>query len=215
VTAALRPTVSPWDLSVDGKAAPSEASEDELCGAALAGDRSAWNILIARHDRRVFVSLLARGLAPDRARDVAQQAWMTLMDQQRKGRLGALLLPALAVKQAAFIALEDARSARSRRPHLSIEHDRPELEDDAEVERVVLCREQLTRARARLRTMHPHAQAVFRLTYETPPLSCAEIAARLGLSLQRVRQIACEVRSELRAAIGEPAFDEARARSPR
>ena len=45
------------------------------------------------------------------------------------------------------------------------------------------------------------AQNVFRTVYEEPGLSHSEAAAKLGLSVQRVRQVICEVRKKLRRAI--------------
>jgi RNA polymerase sigma-70 factor (ECF subfamily) len=42
---------------------------------------------------------------------------------------------------------------------------------------------------------------VFRLAYGGEGLSHAEVARRVGLSLQRVRQILCEVRAKLREAM--------------
>jgi RNA polymerase sigma-70 factor (ECF subfamily) len=50
------------------------------------------------------------------------------------------------------------------------------------------------------------AKKVFRLAYGGDGLSHAEVAERVGLSLQRVRQILCEVRAKLRTALeGEDA----------
>ncbi len=45
------------------------------------------------------------------------------------------------------------------------------------------------------------AREVFRLVYGGDGLSHAEVAQRVGLSLQRVRQILCEVRARLRVAM--------------
>jgi RNA polymerase sigma-70 factor (ECF subfamily) len=41
------------------------------------------------------------------------------------------------------------------------------------------------------------------LIYENPDLPHAEAAAQVGLSVQRVRQILCEVRKRLRAVLSE------------
>jgi RNA polymerase sigma-70 factor (ECF subfamily) len=63
-----------------------------------------------------------------------------------------------------------------------------------------MSKQQLDRLRARLRTCAPSAQQVFRLVYEEL-LGHEQVATRVGLSLQRVRQILCELRKELRGAI--------------
>src|SRR5262245_31417968 len=87
------------------RASPGEA---ELTARALRGEREAWDALIARHHRRVVVSLLARGLRVDRARELAQETWTRLIQQQQRGLLTELRLPNLALTQAAFLATDDA-----------------------------------------------------------------------------------------------------------
>ena len=88
--------------------------EQTLCARALAGEVDAWNALVAKHDHRVVVSLLARGVRIDRAKDLAQEAWMRLVEQQRAGRLTHLQLPGLAIAQAGFLSLEAARRDGAR-----------------------------------------------------------------------------------------------------
>ena len=83
--------------------------EQDLLAGALAGDRRCWQALIARHERKLIVSLLARGLPLDRAREVAQETWTRLMESQRAGRLTHLTLPGLAIVQAGYLAGSDWR----------------------------------------------------------------------------------------------------------
>ena len=47
------------------------------------------------------------------------------------------------------------------------------------------------------------ARRVFEAVYQNPELSYEELAARLGLSAQRVKQTVCEVRKRLRAVLAE------------
>lgn len=188
-----------WNrLSLLAGKAPEPPTEAELCEAALGGDARAWDALYRRHERRVIVALLARGVRVDRARDISQDAWARLIVQQRKGKLKALTLPGLAVRQALFLAQEEARRARHRKPHVGLEHAGPSDEGFAER---MLDRDRLERARAVLRRQHPSAQRVFERLYAEPGIRHAEIAAELGLSVQRVRQIICEVRKVLRAEV--------------
>ena len=49
--------------------------------------RDVWDDAIRRHDRRVYLSVLALGLTPDRAREVVQAAWTRLMEQHASGAL--------------------------------------------------------------------------------------------------------------------------------
>src|SRR4051812_40692516 len=86
-----------------------ELPDDQLAVRALDGDRDAWGALIARHDHKVVVALLARGVALAQARELAHQAWIRLIAQQRAGRLDRLELPGLAIRQASFLALDAAR----------------------------------------------------------------------------------------------------------
>jgi RNA polymerase sigma factor (sigma-70 family) len=183
-------------------------SEDQATALALQGERVAWDWLIERHQHRVVVALLARGVRMDHAREFAQEAWARLIQQQRKGALRELRLPSLAITQATYLALDEAR--RSRREGEAYpgrndveglaEREQP-LDPSASAEARLLSEEQLQRAHAALKSCSPGAQRVFRLVYEGPDLPHAEVAAQVGLSTQRVRQILCEVRKKLRAAL--------------
>jgi RNA polymerase sigma factor (sigma-70 family) len=176
-----------------------QMEERTLCDDALRGDVSAWNALVQKHNHRVVVSLLARGVRIDRAKDIAQDAWIRLIEQQREGRLSHLQLPGLAVAQAGFLAMEAARRAKRTEP---IEADAEDVVDpSANAEMRLLTEERLARAERILSRCSPSARSVFRLAYGGEGLSHADIAARLGLSLQRVRQIVCEVRKQLRSAV--------------
>jgi RNA polymerase sigma factor (sigma-70 family) len=181
-----------------------ELDEAEATRRALTGEREAWDFLIARHQHRVVVSLLARGVRMDRAKELAQETWARLVQQQRRGQLSDLRLPSLALTQAAYLALDDAR--RERREHLAgdveslSEREQP-VDPAVSAETRLLTEEQLSRAHAALKQCSPGAQRVFRLVYEGPDLPHAEVAERVGLSTQRVRQILCEVRKKLRTAL--------------
>src|SRR5262249_31325925 len=102
---------------------PRTAHLDEagLCEKAMRGERDAWNVLVQRHNHRVVLALLARGVRIDRAKDIAQEAWMRLVEQQRLGRLARLQLPGLAIAQATFLALEAARREHADRRHHPID----------------------------------------------------------------------------------------------
>jgi DNA-directed RNA polymerase specialized sigma24 family protein len=177
---------------------------------ALAGDREAWDALIARHDHRLILSLLARGVRLAQARELAQRTWMRLYAQQRAGRLDRLELPGLAIRQASFLALDDARKKGEAADSAPVPSDAIEMLVDpaAGADERLIRREQLGRALVELERCPPVGRRVFSLVYANPGLPHAEAARRLGLSVQRVRQILCEVRARLRAAIEtEPSDD--------
>jgi DNA-directed RNA polymerase specialized sigma24 family protein len=71
----------------------------------------------------------------------------------------------------------------------------------ADAETRLLGSERLACAEKVLARCSTSARTVFRLAYGNPPLAHVDIAREAGLSLQRVRQILCEVRKELRVAL--------------
>jgi RNA polymerase sigma factor (sigma-70 family) len=181
-----------------------DASEEALRSPeeqALAGARAAWELLIRRHERSVVVALLARGLPLDAAQEMAQDAWARLMEQSRRGALRELVLPALAIRQALFIAL-DSRRRRAGAAE-ALERGAPTPSPQVSVEERLVHRERLERALHALRGCSSSAQRVFLLAYQDGGLPHGEIASQVGLSLQRVRQTLCEVRHRLRQALGE------------
>jgi RNA polymerase sigma-70 factor (ECF subfamily) len=184
---------------------PAASLDDEsLCAAALGGDAAAWNALIHKHNHRVVVALLARGVRVDKAKDIAQEAWIRLVEQQRLGRLERLQLPGLAISQAAFLALEAARREASARRLENVEEPAiaAALADPrGDAESRLLTQERVARALDVLSRCSASARTVFRLAYGGEGLSHTEVAQRAGLSLQRVRQILCEVRAKLRTEL--------------
>lgn len=181
-----------------------EESDEALSAAALEGCSEAWGVLVRRHERRVLVALLARGVRIDRARDITQETWTKLLDQQRAGRLAHLSLPGLAIRQALFLAKDEAKRPGSVRPHLALDDAASELlSREDHVHQQVSTRAELASAGRALAACTPSARRIFLMIYGEEGLSPGEVADRLGLSLQRVRQTVCEVRKKLRAALEE------------
>lgn len=159
-----------------------------------------WDEAIRRHDRQVYLSLLAFGLTPDRAREVAQMTWTRLLEQHAKGALFELELPGLAIRQARYLALNEHQRAKTEMRVLAAVPDPPA---EPGLDRVVGSRQELDRVLAALATCSPTARKVFRLVYGTPDGNAATAAQAVGLSLQRVRQILCETRSHIRRTLEE------------
>jgi RNA polymerase sigma-70 factor (ECF subfamily) len=184
-----------WPLPLPGVDDP---PEDQLVRAALAGDAQGWARLIERHNHRVVVSLLGRGLTIDRAREIAQETWLRLIERARAGRLDTLVLPGLAVVQAGFLA---ANERRARVAGAAVDESLAAPGGTAEDR--VIDRQQLDRVERALGACPPSARRVFEFVYDHPELTYPEVAARLGLSSQRVKQIVCEVRRRLRDSLRE------------
>lgn len=189
------------DLRLSAHSTPTTAAvvEPTLETRALHGETSAWNALVRAHNHRVVVALLARGVRLDVAKDLAQDAWLRLIERQRQGRLTHLVLPGLAIAQAWFLAREAARRARRTDAAQAEALDLADPRADAETR--LLADEELARALDVLSRCGPSARKVFSLAHGGGGLSYGQIAARVGLSVQRVRQIMCEVRELLRAEI--------------
>jgi len=187
------------------RADPSPPSEEALRHAALHGDGASWSALIARYNHKVVVSLLGRGVPLERARELAQEAWLRLIESQRAGRLTELVLPGLAIVQAGFLAHNERRSG-AQADRAGAQQDLAEAAHGlapAPPDECLIQRQRLERARRALAACPPSARRVFEYVYSHPELTYEELASRLKLSAQRTKQIVCEVRKQLRAALEE------------
>ena len=159
-----------------------------------------WDDAVRRHDRRVYLSVLALGLMPERAREITQAAWTRLIEQHQRGALDEIELPGLAIRQARFLAFNELSRNRTESRVLAAVPDPPAAPD---TERVVGSRQEIERVLTALATCSPTARKVFRLVYATPGGTASRAAKEVGLSLQRVRQILCETRRHIRRALEE------------
>lgn len=164
-------------------------------------DAALWEKRIRQHDHVVVVSLLALGLRPDRAREVAQATWLRLMEQEAAGALPAVELPGLAIRQARFLALDAIRHDAVERRRLADALEVDPSSDDA-IERRLADRQELERVKEVLAGCSPRARRLFHLLYGQG-MSAAEAAGELGISVQRTRQLLCETRKKIRASLEE------------
>ncbi|HET6585005.1 MAG TPA: sigma factor-like helix-turn-helix DNA-binding protein [Nannocystaceae bacterium] len=206
----LLPDVNgPAALLLDGLAPVEDSTEGgiwRLLGGGeevtAAPEHVAWDELIDRHGRRVVVSLLARGLPLDRAKELADDAWVRIIQQHRGGRLAQLRVPGLVIVQALWMMRDDRRRAMRREALGALgAHDAATFAEP-DVEERLLAREQLRLVMKVVEGAAPTARRVFELTYGEPPRSAAQVAEELGISVQRVRQVGCELRKRIRAALG-------------
>lgn len=161
-----------------------------------------WKRAVAEHDHRLIVSLLAVGLRLDEARDVAQEAWLRVMESARAGRLERVELPGLVIRQASFIVADRQRSRRLRAP--GAEQEVQALPAAETAEGHTHARELFEVVSAELATATPRARGVFLAVLNAPDTAHRTLAAKEGLSLQRFRQVLCEVRAKLRRGVERP-----------
>lgn len=155
-----------------------------------------WQLAVKRHTHTVVLSLVARGVRLQRARELTQDTWALLYERHRAGLLGRLEFPGLAIRQAAFLAMKDGvRRALPIDEALDLPSGDPS--PDAWVE----ARQLAALATAQLDTLSPRAREIYQLHLDHPERSHSSLAAQLGLSAQRFRQTLCEVRARLRAAL--------------
>jgi RNA polymerase sigma factor (sigma-70 family) len=158
-----------------------------------------WDEKMRHHGRRVIVALLGRGVPPERAKEIAQEAWLRVIQAYRRGRLPELQLPGVVIAQANYLALDDRRRSERRFTHDPLDTLGAEAHGDGrELEGQVAARQQLRIIQSVIERAHPNARRVFERLYGGGAPSAAEIADELGLSVQRVRQIACELRQRIR-----------------
>jgi RNA polymerase sigma factor (sigma-70 family) len=155
-----------------------------------------WDAAVRAHNPRVVASLLALSVPIHQADELASQAWARLIEQERAGELAEIKLPGLAIKQARFLALSWLKVSQRE---VSLGDEVGQAAGDPE--RALIARRDVEIALRVLATCSPSAQAVFRLLYDDPPPPHEVVAQRVGLSVQRVRQILCEVRKKIREAL--------------
>jgi RNA polymerase sigma factor (sigma-70 family) len=166
-----------------------------------------WDELMRRHGRRVVVALVSRGIPLERAKELAQDAWMRVIDRHRAGLIPELSLPGLIITQASFLARDDLRR-EGRRAKLDEPRQHAGGEHALDLEQQLDARQQLRVVRAVLDRAPANARRVFALLYGERALTPTEVATELGLSVQRVRQIVCELRKRMRSELADQARNE-------
>jgi RNA polymerase sigma-70 factor (ECF subfamily) len=155
-----------------------------------------WDVAVRDHNARVVASLLALSVPIHQADELASQAWARLIEHERAGELAEIKLPGLVIKQARFLALS---WLKTRDREVGLSDDIAQASTDPV--RALIARRDVEIALRVLATCSTSAQAVFRSLYDDPPPSHDIVARRVGLSVQRVRQILCEVRKKIREAL--------------
>ncbi len=160
-----------------------------------------WTHRIAEHDHVIVLALLSKGVRLHDARDLAQDAWTRLIEADRAGRLERIELPGLVIRQAMFL-LAERRRIGARRLEVDVDEAAALPTREGVPDSVLDAKQRLALVSATLAQVSPRGREVLESQLSSDA-GHAEQAARIGLSVQRFRQVLCEVRARLRAALGE------------
>ena len=159
----------------------SDPTVTDLVTRAGSGDKQAWDALVERYAPLIWSICRRHALGGADTEDVAQNVWLTLVNQ-----LGTLRDPAaLPGWLATTTRRECGRVLRAaRRPHdAGRPPDAETIPDEQAVtaEQELLTAERHAALREALAQLPPCCQQLITLLLEDPPMSYAEISARLGV----------------------------------
>lgn len=166
--------------------------------------RDAVARLFSDHNSALVRFLRLRLKSDQEARDVAQEAYVRLLQLDQPGAVS--FLRAYLFRTAANIATDRLRHAATRR---TVDHD-PVFEDEADdldPERAALARERLAIVDAGLRELPEKVRAAF-LLHRLGGLSCAEIAPKMALSERMIRNYVVQAMVHCRLRLDEAAQDQ-------
>jgi RNA polymerase sigma factor (sigma-70 family) len=159
----------------------SDPAVTDLLTRAGSGDKQAWDALVERYAPLIWSICRRHGLGGADAEDVAQNVWLMLVNQ-----LGTLRDPAaLPGWLATTTRRECGRVLRAARgPHdAGRAPDAETIPDEQAVtpEQELLAAERHAALREALAQLPPCCQQLITLLLEDPPVSYAQISARLGI----------------------------------
>jgi len=147
---------------------------------AAAGDRAAWDALVAKYVSLVWAVALQHGIGESDAADVAQSTWLRLLEHideiRDPARIGAWL---------ATTARRESLRVVAMRRRLVLEGD-PDAFDGpdrllAPADEGMLAEERRQGVRQALSSLPPAWQSLVHLLVADPPMSYEEIGQELGL----------------------------------
>jgi RNA polymerase sigma-70 factor (ECF subfamily) len=179
-------------------------ADRELVELTLAGDRRAFELLVRRHNQRLFRAARAIVRADVEAEDVLQQAWLEVYRHLASFR-GDAAFSTWATRIAVNAAITSAR----RRPQIAEVTDEPDP-DPARAPDDVAERAELGRLLQACVEQLPQGNREVMVLRDVLELDTAETAACLGLSEEAVRVRLHRARAAVAATLSERMTDEAR-----
>lgn len=160
-----------------------------------------WSSAVRTHRHTVVLALLSSGAPLDLAQELAHDAFVRLFEQWASGALTTIELPGLAIRQAMFLLTMQRRaSSRAHARVAPLEEASGVAHASTSAPELVEARQALDSALETLRRCTPRQRAVLGAVLERPEAPQTELARHEGVSLQRFRQVLCEVRAHLRVA---------------
>jgi RNA polymerase sigma factor (sigma-70 family) len=152
------------------------ATDVALLDAARAGQASAWSVLVGRYDAKLYAIARSFGLDQSTAEDLAQTAWLRLLERGNQVRDVASLGSWLAT-----VVRNDARKIVTRRLTVPVGDGFDRRADDGRPpDTRLLTDERGAALRLAFASLGDECRQLLRLLTADPPLSYDEIAAALG-----------------------------------
>jgi RNA polymerase sigma factor (sigma-70 family) len=155
----------------------------QLVTRARNGDQQAWDALVERYAALVWSICRRHRLDRADAEDAAQTVWLRLVDHLDRLRDPDALPGWLATttRRECLRALDIARKTGA--PGLVLAAEDPPDPQAAAAEQELLAAERRAALREAFTALPPHCQRLLVLLIQDPPVSYAEISARLGISV--------------------------------
>jgi RNA polymerase sigma factor (sigma-70 family) len=185
-----------------------ETAAADLVRAAGAGDRAAWDELVARYSGLVWAVTRGHRLQDDDAGDVFQTTWLRLVEQlgriREPERVGAWLATT-ARRECLRVLRRSGREAVSGSELLdAVPDDAPPVDDGLlrdERERAVWCS---------LQRATPRCQRLLRVLVADPPPSYTEVAQALDMPIGSIGPTRRRCLEHLRRQLAEVGIDDQR-----
>src|SRR5262245_47272770 len=165
-------------MTVTARGALEEARDEEIVAAVVAGDRAAFELLVRRHNQRLYRAARAILHSDDEAEDVLQQTWLDIFRNLHQFR-GSSAFTTWATRITVNAAIALAR----KRPPIAEVTDMPSTDspDDA------VAASQLGKLLESTLAQLPQGHREVMVLRDVLELDTAETAALLGLTEEAVR----------------------------
>ena len=162
---------------------------NDLVKRAQDGDQQAWDALVVRYAPLIWSICRRYGFGRPDAEDIMQTVWLRLVDQLNRLR-DPDALPGWLVTTTRRECLQVLDKAR-RTDTLGLPLDAGDIPDQqaAAAEDELLAAERRAALREAFTDLPPHCQDLLTLLIQDPPVSYAEISARLGISIGSIGPI--------------------------